>query len=209
MGRLLRFLKLTAFIASSFSAVLFFSAFNESPEVQMGLGEGIQKSIINQIEKGQSLTFKLMNAVKGLPEDDKERTEWFHQKVEDQKKQDYAANERRENSYIYHHNGKRWVFIQGKYYEYNPRNVYVVNGVKTFYEPPQSNKKLTTVNHPMNSQRVTATKVVREHSVSSKIPDPVTVYTKAGMTQLKQNLNQIQLQMEQRNKALKQLDKGN
>ena len=210
MGRLFRFLKITGYLTFLFGGILVFSAFRESPGVEQGLGEGIQKSIVKQIENGQSLTNKLMSAVTGEPVDLKQKTEWFHQKVAEQKEADYEANERRENSYIYHHNGKKWVFIQGKYYEYNPDNIYVVNGIKTFYEPPSSNKKPRDAVSKRNYQKVTATRVVREKpsNPTRNLPtNPLGVYSKDGMAQLKQNLNQIQVQMKQRNEALKALSK--
>lgn len=211
MGRLFRFLKITGYLTFLFGGILVFSAFRESPGVEQGLGEGIQKTIVKQIENGQSLTSKLVSAVKGEPADLKQQTEWFHQKVADQKEADYEANERRENSFIYHHNGKKWVYLDNRYYEYNPDNIYMVNGVKTFYEPNSPYKRTASLaRETKNYQRVTATKVVRpkpSNPVDNLPTNPLNVYTKDGMGQLKQNLNQIQVQMKQRNEALRALSK--
>ncbi len=209
MGRALRFFKIITYLTGTLAGTVLFSAFNKSPDVEMGLGEGLQKNIIQQIKDGQNLTNKLMSVISSEFKTDQERTQWFHQKVEQQKKYDSEVNQRRENSYIYHHNGKKWVFIEGKYYEYNPKNTYVINGVKTFYEPHRSDKKPPKVTSA-SRQKVVATQVVRKApavSTSNTNSNPLKVYTRTGMAQLKQNLNQIQVQMNQRNEALKRLSK--
>lgn len=216
MGRLLRFAKLAICLGGVFCSIVLFNNFMDSPNVDEGIAENLQNQVKEQLDKGKDLTTALVGGEEKEPLDDHQRTQWFHKQVQEQKEKDQKANEARENSYIYHFDGKRWVFIQGKYYEYNPDNTYNVNGIPTMFLPPGAPQKggfaLSIKNQQL--QKITSTKIIRQPEVLeaaaispelSLLDDPGKAYTKDGMAQLKQNLKDIRVRMKERNHALKEL----
>ena len=107
---------------------------------------------------------------------------------------------------VVEHEGQKMVYIQGKYYRYNPKGVYKINGVPTFYQPPQISKT--------QMESVTDNKIIRsglqmiqgQKTAINKPSSIMHAYSAKGMDDLKANLDKINSKMKERNKILKQIE---
>lgn len=106
---------------------------------------------------------------------------------------------------------KRYVQIEGRLYEHNPKNVYNVNGVPTYYKPPKNgfvnvahlqNQVHPTAN-PVQPSDPTALDKVRRMAESG----PLSAYGPGGMQAIIDGANQAREKAEERNRALNQLMK--
>lgn len=95
---------------------------------------------------------------------------------------------------------KRYVQIEGRLYEYNPKNVYNVNGVPTYYKPPKDG--LVEV-QPVQAQARPAQALdqVRRMAESS----PLSAYGPGGVQAIIDGANEAREKAEERNRALNQL----
>ena len=103
---------------------------------------------------------------------------------------------------IVEYNGRKWVNIRGKYHEYNPKNVYMVDGVKTLFIPtiePEAVKEKTVAAADAQEEG--------ESSVERALHNPLSVYTPEGMADMMKNLEQAKKNMAERDKLLKDLSK--
>jgi hypothetical protein len=101
---------------------------------------------------------------------------------------------------------KRYVRIEGQYYEYNPRNVYMVKGVPTYYidgtrkEQPSEAREAKTGTE--DSQEPSHHDKVQEMAAGN----PLGVYTPQGMTAIVKEASRLRDDMNKRNRDFKDLD---
>ncbi|MBX3021032.1 MAG: hypothetical protein KF799_05090 [Bdellovibrionales bacterium] len=90
----------------------------------------------------------------------------------------------------------RTVKIEGKLYTYNPRNVYNVNGVPTYYDPSANRKAFVETTGD-------AARIV-ERMVDKA---PMAVYTPQGVSATMEGAKDAGRLMQRKNKALEDLDR--
>jgi hypothetical protein len=236
MGRFFRFLKLASLIGGTSGAVFLFSAFSHSPQVTMSLQ---QRAIDVMIENKESFPETVRDQIAKL-ESDKEAKQRSVFKdlarpiqklnsLEDVKGRDlknqtdssaHRGTVSAASAGITQYGGRDWVFIEGKYYVYNPKNVYLVNGVSMFYKPDMYDEKLAEESQSVSDTSVSVSAKVAQAKPAAAFDVPTSGntaidkakavlhgYSPAGMAELKQNLQQIQEGMKARNEALKALEK--
>lgn len=113
---------------------------------------------------------------------------------------------------------KRYVRIDGKVYEYNPKNVYYINGVATYFKPskivePDPDQDLKNqvqaaaaaagVNGNVNIQHAPTPKLDQVRRMADK--GALTAYSPGGMQAIIDGANEARAKAEERNRALNQL----
>lgn len=114
---------------------------------------------------------------------------------------------------------KRMVRIDGKYYEYNPKNVYSVNGVSTYYKPSKLEEAQQMQALQQQIQAAATTAGVQGNvnvQPSGATPNldrvrkmadqgPLSAYGPGGMTAVMEAAKEARAKAEERNRALNRL----
>ncbi len=112
---------------------------------------------------------------------------------------------------------KRFVKIEGKHYEYNPKNVYNVNGVSTYYKPSkhelaepanlqqqvQQAARQAGVQGNVNLQQTSTGALEKVHRMADS--GALSVYSPGGPQALIEAANEARQKAEERTRALNQL----
>lgn len=108
---------------------------------------------------------------------------------------------------------KKYVYINGKYYEANENNMYMVDGVPTYYleksptaaaKPSAQQQKTQPGTGTVSGQRTPAT-VGGSAGGPAPIGNPLEVYTAKGAKKLMDNLHKAKANLEERNRILQEL----
>ncbi len=113
---------------------------------------------------------------------------------------------------------KRYVRIEGKYYEYNPKHVYNVNGVSTYYkaskhelaEPAGLQQQVQQAAHQAGVQGNVNAQPSHNPQALEKVrrmaeSGPLSVYSPGGAQAIIDGANEAREKAEERNRALNQL----
>lgn len=103
---------------------------------------------------------------------------------------------------------ERYVKIEGKLYAYNARNVYNVNGITTMYKNGEP-KTLRQIRTEEQTACLARHKASDSSDTVAAAPEPasaLSVYTPGGMQKVINDAHAAAAKMEERNRALNQLD---
>lgn len=226
MRRLIRHLKLGFFIVSLGTGVFLFSAFSHSPHVAMSFGEYFSQNIVNKQQwLPENLKASIQNALVKKSMDGEmtsevskpaevNRAKGVETAQPGQDQEAKGSNGPSGMAGVTHYGGRDWVMIQGKYYLYNPKNIYWVDGVTTYFKPDiykpegvaEKKQVLVDVQKPPDPQLAQADEpAAPQIPVLDAAKTVLHGYSPQGMQELKQNLQKIQEGMKARNDALRAL----
>lgn len=196
MGRVFRFLKFSFFIGGVASGLALFTSMdmpgNLKSMKEMALS-GIQMEGVSENE---------------LTEEDLEgltRVQAEEVKFEAKQKEIKESEQRRAEKTIVRHNEVDYVLIQGKYYRYNPDNIYEINGVKTFYKPGgydqmRERRAKAAKSRMQVAHAASSSKLLKNANALAK--SPTKAYSKEGIQQMQDTLRELQKNSLMRNKMM-------
>lgn len=195
MGRILRFLKITFYMTSIGGLMATFSAFKNPPLLggEGGLISNFQQDIESELAKFQGAQTESLSGVSEAKPSVKVRSKGEAIKV--------AHSVPAKKSELYFHGGHKWVYINNKYYLYNPKNTYSINGVRTFYKPYIPGDETSEEKRVQAQDERKKSKWAKTTNVSN----PMSVYSGKGMANLKKNLAAMKHNMKLRNQILEDL----
>ncbi|MEO0336526.1 MAG: hypothetical protein AAF202_09030 [Pseudomonadota bacterium] len=191
MGRLFRFLKFSFMIGGGIAALMMFNSADTPFDLKHWTGSGLDNDLVLE-ETFEELRGEDTNAAQ------KALTQAYLEKS----KRDRAKKA------IVRYRDVDYVFINDKYYPYNPKNVYMVNGVKTYYEPGGHDEQRelrakSRIKMLESKHKVSNAKLV--DNAEELLDNPLKGYSPQGIRKMQETLKQIKQQAESRNKFMESL----
>ena len=199
MGRVFRFIKFSFFIGGVASGLALFT----SMDLPMNIKDMKEMAMSGMQMPSQGEVQLTEEDLAGLSNNQRQELELASQQA-----QIKESEQRRAEKAIVRHKEVDYVLINGKYYRYNPDNIYLINGVKTFYKPGgydkmRDKRAKAAQNRLRMAHSKSSSKLLK--NANSLTANSMKGYSREGIQQMQETLKELQRNALMRNKMLENM----